>query len=50
MIELSERVGKYIDTEELLKSKGSDFVDDKSAKAKRNHKGPDRNYKKIRFR
>ena len=43
LIELSERVGKYINMEEFLKSKGSSFVDDESAKAKRKYEGPDRN-------
>ena len=42
LIELSKRVGKYIDTEEFLKSNGSGFVDDESAKAKRNQKGADK--------
>ena len=42
LIELFERVGKYIDTEEFLKSKGSGFVDNESAKAKRKHEGLDK--------
>ena len=46
LIELSERVGKYIYTEEFLKSKSSGFVDDKSAKAKRKHKGLDKSWGK----
>ena len=43
LIELSERVGKYIDTKEFLKSKGLGFVDNESTKAKRKYKGLDRN-------
>ena len=43
MIELSERVRKYIDTEEFLKSKGSGFEDNESDKAKRKYEHPDRN-------
>ena len=43
LIELSKRVGKYINTEEFLKSKSSGFMDDESAKSKRKHEGPDRN-------
>ena len=42
LIELSERVGKYIDIEEFPKSKSSGFGDDESAKAKKKYKGPDR--------
>ena len=34
LIELFERVGKYIDIKEFLKSKGSGFGDDESTKAK----------------
>ena len=41
LIELSKRVGKYIDTE-FLKSKGSGFMDDELAKAKRKQEGPNR--------
>ena len=37
MVKLSERVGKYIDTEEFLKSKSSGFADDESTKAKWKH-------------
>ena len=42
LIELFERVRKYIDTEEFLKSKGSGFMDNESAKTKRKQEGPDR--------
>ena len=38
MVELSKRVGKYIDTEEFLKTKDSGFADDRPTKAKRKHK------------
>ena len=46
LIELFERFGKYIDMEEFLKSKGSGFMDDESAKAKRKYEGLDRNWGK----
>ena len=42
MVELSERVGKYIDTEEFLRSKNSSFVDSESGRGKRKQKGSDR--------
>ena len=42
LVELSERVGKYIDTEEFLRSKSSSFGDDELAKAKRKHEGLDK--------
>ena len=41
-MELSERVGKYIDTEEFLKTKDSGATDEGSAKGKRKQDGPDR--------
>ena len=37
LVELSERVGKYIDTEEFLKSKSPGFMDGELFKAKRKH-------------
>ena len=40
LIELSERVGKCIDTEEFLKSKSSGFGDNKPAKAKKKDESP----------
>ena len=42
LVELSERVGKYIDTVEYLKTKDSGFADDCSTMAKRKCKGSDR--------
>ena len=42
MVELSKRVGKYIDTEEFLKTKDSGFVDDGSPQAKRKREGFDK--------
>ena len=41
-VELSERVGKYIDTEEFLRSKNSGFADSEPGKGKRKQEGPDR--------
>ena len=43
LIELFKRVGKYIDTEDFLKSKSSGFGDDEPAKANKKYEGPDRN-------
>ena len=39
MVELSERVDKYIDIEEFLKMKDPGFVDDESLRAKWKYKG-----------
>ena len=39
MVQLSERVGKYIDTKEFLKTKDSGFTDGGSTRAKRKHEG-----------
>ena len=46
LIELSKRVGKYINTEEFLKSKISGFGDDKPIKAKRKQEGSNQNWEK----
>ena len=46
LIELFERVRKYIDTKEFLKSKSSGFMDDESAKAKRKHEGLEKSQEK----
>ena len=40
LIEPSQKVGKYINTEEFLKSESLGFVDNESAKGKRKHEGP----------
>ena len=41
-----DKVDKYIDTEEFLKSKSSSFGDDEPTKAKRKYEDPDRNWGK----
>ena len=46
LVELSKRVGKYIDTEEFLKTKDSSFADDDFTRAKRKHEGSDRGPRK----
>ena len=47
LVELSEKVGRYIDTEEFLKTKGTG-LDDDEAVAKQKHKRPDRGPRKKR--
>ena len=42
LVNLLKRVGKYIDTEEFLKSKSSGFGDYESTKAKRKHESSER--------
>ena len=42
LVELLEKVGKYIDTEELLKSKNSSFSDEVPANAKRKIEGSEK--------
>ena len=42
LVELSERVGKYIDVEEFLKTKDSGFADDGANTIKQKRKGSDR--------
>ena len=42
LVELSKRVGKYIDTEEFLKTKDLDATDEGSARGKRKQDGPER--------
>ena len=42
LVELFERVGKYIDTEEFLKTKDLGTTDEGSARGKRKQDGPDR--------
>ena len=44
--ELSERVGKYIHTEEFLKKKDLGFADDESIRAKRKRKGSEKGPRK----
>ena len=46
LVEYSERVGKYIDIEEFLKTKNSGFANDGSTRAKRKRKGFDRGPRK----
>ena len=48
LVELSERVGKYIDTEEFLKTKDLGFIDDGAARAKLKQDGFDRGSGKKR--
>ena len=42
LIELSEGVGKYIDTEKFLRSKSLGFADGESGKGKRKQEGSDK--------
>ena len=42
MVELLERVGKYIDVKEFLKTKDLGFADDGATRAKWKHEGPNR--------
>ena len=42
LVELSERVGKYIDIEEFLRSKNPGFADGESSKGKRKQEGYDK--------
>ena len=42
LVELFERVGKYIDTKEFLKTKELGTTDEGSARGKQNQDGPDR--------
>ena len=46
MVELSERVGKYIDTMKFLRSKNSGFGDNELGRGKRKQEGPDRGQEK----
>ena len=46
MVELSERVEKYIDVEEFIKTKDSGLADDGYARDKWKHEGPNRGSRK----